>query len=247
MFELKNIDRLALQVQARAAQYAQKLLQLHGENVESIIVYGSAAGINFQPKVSNINLVVLVRVLDFQFLQRSLKLAGWGLKYKIMAPLFLTREQINDSLDVFPIEYGEIKDNHVAIFGEDVFSALAVDGKHLRIFCEEQIKGKLLRLRQAYLESGADPKIVHRILVNSLGALVPVFRQLLRLTGMQPDVDKEVLFKQLKERFGVDAAVFVAVYRQKSSMAPLSVSRLEGLLKDLMQQLQLLASQVDRL
>ncbi len=247
MPELKNIDQLPAKARERVSQYTRKLLDLHGENIESILVYGSAASPNFQPGVSNVNIAVIVRSLDFGVLQKSLKLSAWGNKRGFPAPLFLTRGYINTSVDVFPIEGSEIKESHIVIFGPDIFADLVVDVRHVRLFCEEQVKGKLLRLRQSYLDSQANPKLLRNLLIDSLNSLIPVFRQLVRLTGVQPAVEKDELLRQLAARFSINTEAFLAVHLDKNRPVPLNRALLHTHLKDYLHQLQQLADHIDHL
>ena len=66
--------------------------------------------------------------------------------------MFLTRDYVLNSLDVFPIEFSEIKDQYKVIFGDDIFKDVEIPSKDVRLLCEQQVKGKLLHLRQAYVE-----------------------------------------------------------------------------------------------
>lgn len=247
MTEFKSIDRLPVDVREKVVDYSRRLLDIHADNIVSIVVYGSAAGVNFTPGVSDINLAVVFRTLDLAVFTKTLKLAAGGRKDRITAPLFLTADYIHNSLDVFPIEFNEIKDQNIVIFGEDVFAPMEIDAKHLRLLCEAQIKGKLLRIRQAYLESGGKPGIIRHILTDSLNALIPVFRQLLRLKGVSPAARKEELLKQLAAQFSLDASALVAIHQHRSHAASLSPSRLEQYLKDYLGQLEQLAGHIDRL
>lgn len=247
MLELINIDKLPLDVQGKVNEYCRKLLDIHGANVTCIAVYGSAAGINFVPGVSDINIAVVFRALDFEVFKKSVPLSVMGRKHKITAPLFLTADYIKNSLDVFPIEFGEIKDNHLVICGEDVFSALTIEAKHIRLLCEEQIKGKLLRIRQAYLEHGNDPKVLKALLGDSLHALMPIFRQLVRLRGEEPSVDKVQILDQLAKLFALDTSSLLSIHQEKSRIVPMSLDQTEIHLRNYLQQLEILAHHVDEL
>jgi hypothetical protein len=247
MSAFKNIDQLPPEIQGKVAQYSQKLLDIHNSNIVSIAVYGSACSINFVPKVSDINIAVVFQQLDFSVFQKSLKLAAQGRKEKITAPLFLTREYILNSLDVFPIEFSEIRDHHLTIFGEDLFSTINVDAKHVRLLCESQIKGKLLRIRQAYLEVDGNWRSLKHVLRDSLNSLFPVFRQLLVLTGQEPLTHKEEMLKQIAEKFSLNAAPLIAVYQDKNKIVALHPSQIEQLLNEYCAQLEQLAHRIDQL
>lgn len=247
MPELKNIDRLPAAAQKPISEFAAKLLALHGTEIESIVVFGSAAGPNFTPKISDINLAVIFYSINFAVVHKSAGLARRGRKHRITAPLFLTREYIHDSMDVFPIEFAEIKDHHVPIYGADIFRNLSIDEKHVKILCKGQVRGKILRVRQAYLDCGGDPHAVKKILVGSLNSLVPVFRQLLRISGLEPAIEKPDVLRQMAGRFFLDVDVLTAVYQHKIRRTPLKHSQVDDHFKNYLQQLQQLAIRIDRL
>ena len=134
--------------------YLMKLLDLHKENVVSIVLYGSATGKNFIPGKSDINLVVVFKDLQLLQLKNSLSVVSSGISKRITAPLFLSLSHIETSKDTFPIEFIEIKENNILVYGKDVFGGLNIDEANLRLFCKREIEGKLIRIRQAYLEIG---------------------------------------------------------------------------------------------
>jgi predicted nucleotidyltransferase len=217
MKHLVNLERLPGEVRGRVASYGEEMIQLHGEKIDSIVVYGSATGINFVPKRSDVNLLIVVGDLDHDLLRRSLKLVDGGIKKRIAAPLFLTKENIERSLDVFPIEYQEMQDNHVVIYGEDPLAGIEIDPERLRLECEEQLRGKLVRLRQAYLEIGLRRKGIERLLKESLSALIPAFRGVLRLVGQEPSVRKDEVIKALASTFNMDGQVLLEVLHDQQA------------------------------
>ena len=175
---------------AKISPYFKEFLAIHQDNVISIAIYGSASGGDYLPKFSDINSLVIFRQFEFSQLKKSLGVIARGISKKITAPLVLTREDIRSSVDIFPIEFWDMKENHVLIYGEDVLTSLDIPQKYLRLFCEQQIKGKLIRIRQAYLEAGRTYKGKESLLKDSLTTLMPIFRVLIRLKGRVPPINK---------------------------------------------------------
>ena len=112
MTALKNIDQLPPAIRPAVVSYLEEMLSLHEGNLLSVFLYGSAAGANYVPKHSDINLCFIFKKLDFEVLEESLKSAAKGAKKKITAPLFFTKEMIVASSDVFPVEFLEMKEHH---------------------------------------------------------------------------------------------------------------------------------------
>ena len=165
-----NLEKLPEKAGAVLRPYLEKLVELLGDNLITAAVYGSAASGDFSPKSSDFNLLLICRKVDLPTLKKCLKLVAKGRKDRITAPLFLTREHLDTSADVFPMEFLEFKENHLLLYGEDLLPGLQVDLKNLRYQCEEQIKGKLIRIRQTYLEVGLRGKGIEALLKESQNA-----------------------------------------------------------------------------
>lgn len=246
MENLKNVDRLPDGVKEKFLPYAKELLKLHKENIAAIIVYGSSASGDYIPGTSGINSVVVFKSLGFSQLKESLRLVDKGIRRKIAAPLFLTPEHIKSSLDTFPLEFSEMKENHILIYGDDILGGLEIDPSHTRFICEEQLKGKLIRIRQAYLEIGLRRKGMEALVKESLDALFPTFRGLLRLKGLQPPVKKEEVLRLLGKTFEVDAEMFIAVLKDKTNDEKIGGEELESFLNRYIVQIEKLAELSDK-
>jgi len=245
--EKLKLDTVRVEVKRLIEPYLGKLLNIHKENILSINLYGSVSGRDFSPKTSDINLLVIFEKLKFSDLKNSLKLVSSGIPQKIAAPLFLTLEHIKTSQDVFPIEFLDMKENHLCLYGQDILSAIDINDKHLRLFCEEQIKGKLIRLRQAYLEIGLRKKGIESLMKESLYALIPVFRNLLRLKGITPPIEKEAILIKLSAQFNLDGGTFKAILKDKRDDEKIAGVDVEVYFEKYFAQIQQLARLVDRL
>lgn len=205
---LKNLDKLHLDARKIVEPHCKEMLKIHQKNILSILVYGSAVGVDYIPKKSNINLAIIFDNIKMADLDMSLKLVNKGRRKKIIAPLFLTDEYMKTSSDVFPIEFLEMKENHLLIYGEDFLEKLEISREYLRLQCEQQLKGKLIRLRQAYLEVGKNRKATMALILESFSAFMPVIRNLLRLKEGTVSYDKEEILAKAGEYFGIDLELF---------------------------------------
>ena len=244
---LKNIKDFPLSIQPVITEFANKIIEALQGNVLSILVYGSAAGINYNPGVSNINLAIIVKNLDFLVLKQSVALVKWGHKHKMATPLFLTKDYILSALDVFPVEFSEIKEQHKVIFGEDIFKDLEIPVKDVRLLCEQQVKGKLLHLRQAYLDIGPNFFVLKNCLSSAFSDLVPIFRQLIALKGQKPNDHKEQMLGQLANIFSLDLAPFLAVYQDKNKKTLIATHQVEVHFQNFLDQLDILSRHMDSL
>ena len=247
MSAIINKEKLPSEVGQKFIPYLEKMIDLHGANLVSVFIYGSATGQNYVPKVSDINSVFIFSDLKFDALQKSLRLVNKGIPQKIAAPLFLTEQYIKTSLDVFPIEFLDMKENHLVVYGQDILPNLEIKGEHIRLFCEQEIKGKLIRIRQAYLEVGLKRKGIEALLKESLNALIPIFRNLIRLKKETPAIEKSQIITQLCAHFDLKSEVFLSIYKDSTNDEKINGQNVEVFLEKYIDQINLLAQKVDQL
>jgi len=214
--QLINLDKIQEYARTHLGDYVAGLDTELGSRVKGVSVYGSATGPDFIPKKSNVNLVVVLDNLDEEVLTRVLDVVKWGMNKGIVPPLMLTPEDIRASLDVFPIEFMEIRDSHVVIAGEDFFSSIEVEREHLRLECESQLKAAVLRTRQAYLEIGWRKKGAEEVLTTSLTSLIALFRAMLRLKGVAPPRNKAEVVQSVGAAFGVNTGIYMSILRDRA-------------------------------
>lgn len=204
-------DQIKPDVKKIIEPYLERLLEIHKDNIISIALYGSATGKYFIPGKSDINLTVVFRVLGYRQLRRSLKLVDHGIGKRISAPLFLSIQHIESTKGIFPIEFIEIKENNILLYGKDVFGGLKIDEANLKPFCKREIAGKIIRLRQAYLEIGLKRKGIEALMKESMYSLIPIFRALLRFRVQKVPVDKEQIIMDFCNHYGLTKDVFLAI------------------------------------
>ncbi|MBW1920906.1 MAG: hypothetical protein JRI81_11880, partial [Deltaproteobacteria bacterium] len=86
-------------------EIVQDYKSLFGQELESIILYGSAAGSEYVAGKSDINFMIVLSEQGIDHLDRAFKTVERWKKRKVATPLFLTRFYVETSTDTFPIEY----------------------------------------------------------------------------------------------------------------------------------------------
>lgn len=239
-----NLEKLNSYVKKVALPFCQAMVRLHGDKVKSILLYGSAVGEDFIPQRSNINLLLVMEKIDLFDLKRSLKIISQARK-KSVVPLFLTIEHMNSSTDTFPIEFLEMKENYILIYGSDVLKELEVDSRNVRMQCEQELKGGLIRLYQVYLEIGMKEKMIRSLLINSLTSFIPIFRSLLRLKGKGLPIKKRDIISDLEREFAINGDIFFKVLQMKEGKKV--KDNLEKLFADYLQEVEKLCIICDRM
>lgn len=247
MAELLGLEGLNPRVVEVLKPYCQEMVALHGHDLKAIILYGSATGADFVPKRSNVNLMIILGEVTLAALKKSLKTVAKGRKKGIVAPLFLDSEHIRRSADVFPIEFLDIQENHVALYGKDPFASLEIDSRNVRLQCEHELKGKLIRVRQGYLERGLLRKDIASLLVESLTSFIPIFRNMLRLKGQELPKTRREIVKRTAQVFEVSSSPFLKILRFKEGMKAPDATAVDEIFADYLAQLDKLAIAIDEL
>jgi len=247
MKHLINLDALPQDVAQKIAPYMEKMLGIHGEIINSIFIYGSACGTDYIKGSSDINSAIIFSSLSLKDLQRSLHIVDKGIRQRISAPLFLTKDHIMTSCDTFPVEFSEMREGHIIIYGENIFQGMVIEPKYTRFICEQQLKGKLIRIRQAYLEIGLRRKGMEALIKESFSSLFPIFRGLLRLKGITPPAGKLESLKCLSKNFEINVDSFEAILADNKNDEKMGGQRIEAFLEKYIQALEHLATIVDKL
>jgi predicted nucleotidyltransferase len=191
----------------------EDLKEAMGDRLRSIVLYGSAARGDFQKATSDFNLLVVLDDLEPSTLDDlSPVITGWVRK-KQPFPRFFTPELINDSTDVFPIEFLEIRTHHVNLFGPDPVEGIVVQTDRLRLWCERELREKMMRLREGYMDSNGKSRVVKRLLIESYSIFLAIFRGCLHLLGGEIPAHNEEVVQAFCARAELDHAPFETVLR----------------------------------
>lgn len=171
-----------------------QLQQSMGDHLRSVVLYGSAARGDYERARSDLNLLIVVADLTPTTLERmSPALQRWEARRQPLPRLF-SPTTLRDAADVFPIEFLDLKARRQVILGEDPFATLVVHTTHLRLQCERELREKMMRLREAYIETHAQPRRLRSLLTDSYTSFVALFRGCLWLHGDQvPDRSEDVV------------------------------------------------------
>ena len=186
---------------------------------QAILVYGSAARGEFLQGYSNVNvLIVLERITQPVLQQWSGVQQRWSGE-RIVAPLFLTHEDLQQSADVFPLELLDIKERHVLLEGRDPFPELHVNLTQLFLQCRQEVHANLLRVRQWYVEGWARVEAIQTLLPLSVTALLPCLRGLYRLLDRPSNLKSPEVLDELNATLDLDPSVFLEVWRLKRGLS----------------------------
>jgi hypothetical protein len=176
------------------------LRRVFGARLHSVAAYGlDAPG----PAARLVHTLALVDRLSFDDLAGCAPLAAEWRRRSLAVPLILERDEFLRTLDVFPLEYGDIIASHVVVAGSDPFASARVAPADVRRACELSAKSHLIHLREAFMESGADARTVGRLIAAS----APAFSALLRNIARLADDDESDVAATAERQIGIPASV----------------------------------------
>jgi hypothetical protein len=191
--------------------FVSRLRAAAGANLESVILFGSAVAGDFHPEFSNLNLFCVIRDNSFAALQALAPAVKWWDAQKQPPPLFMTRDEIARSTDVFTIELIDMQQHHRIVFGADVLQGLSIPANLHRVQVEYELREKLALLRQhLLLASGSDSRL-WELLLRSVSSFTTLFRHALIVLGHDAPVGKREAVQSLSKQIGFDASGILQV------------------------------------
>lgn len=195
-------------------KFVEEVKIIYGQNLKSVVLYGSKASGEHTEKHSDYNLLLILGDIKFSDLKSFNKTMKFWIKNGNQLPLLFTMEQLKNSADVFPMEFFDMKDHNKILYGEDLFKNLEIKNTHLRHECEFELKGKLLKLRQGYMGSQTKSD-VRKLLINSISTFLIIFRHIVRLFNVTPPMKRLDALNILSEKTGLNPSIFATIFDMK--------------------------------
>ena len=179
-----------------------------GERLVGVVLYGSAARGDYVKQTSDFNLLIVLRDLEPETLTAlSEPVRDWE-RQRQPAPRLFTEQLIAESADVFPIEFLDIVQARLLLHGTDPFDRFVVHPDHLRLQCERELREKMMRLREGFIEVHDKPRKLTRLLTDSYSTFVALFRGCLHLMGGTVPVHNDEVVATFCERAGIERGPF---------------------------------------
>jgi hypothetical protein len=206
-------------MEGKLSELVSRLKEAAGKNLESVILYGSAARGTYKPGASDLNVLCTLVTIDVNELQLLSPVVNWWThEMKEPAPLFFLTEELERSTDVFAIESLDIKRAHRVLFGKDPVANLEVPMNLHRVEVERDLRMTLLRLRQHILHAGRNEMEATAVLKKTISGVLALLRHTLLAFGEEPPAEPRGIFARIAAVTNAEAQAFQAVYdfREKS-------------------------------
>lgn len=220
---------------------------VYGGDLVSIVLYGSATGKDYRPGKSDINFMIVLSEEGIERLDRAFEIVKKWRKRNVAIPVFLTENYVETSTDVFPIEYLNFRSNYVPVYGKDILKDLSFKPEFIRLQCEREIKGKLLLLRQVYLETSGKGRALKEVISQSIRAFVAIFEALLHVKGLELPKENLQIIRAAAQAFDIDSNVFEKLLDIKDDKIKPGDDKMRGLFQKYLAEVRKLSKQVDTL
>ena len=190
-------------------EFVSRMKQAAGQNLQSIVLYGSAATGEFQADFSNLNLLCILRETSFSKLSAIAPVVEWWHRQKNPAPLIMTQEELEHSTDVFSIEFLDMQHHHRVLFGDEVLGPLQIPMHQHRAQLEYELREKLILLRQRLLEVGDNDRALWQLLLGSVSTFGTLFRHALLALGDAAPHSKREAIQLLAARIPFEPSAFL--------------------------------------
>jgi len=242
-----NLTGLASSIAGKIIPMIREITDQHEQNIHSIHIVGSAVMPDYNEKLSDINSIVVLHDMDLKFITF---LAPLGKKYgkkRIAAPLVMTPEYIDKSIEAFPVEFLDFKLIHKTVYGEDILATVQIEKAALRIQSEREIKIKLMGLRQGYLSSVGRKEVLAAIFVRSITGSVALFRAIIYLLGKEPPILRAAVVKMFADVTGIETDIFQKLLMLKAKAVKPSEQELRDLFNRYYNALESIEKTIDNL
>lgn len=239
-------SRLKKELQDTLNDFVQNLQNIYKDNFISAVLYGSASSGEFIDRRSNVNILVILKNTDLENLRKASVLINKG-RFRLISPLFFTEGYIRSSNDVFPIEFLDMKENYKVLAGSDILKDLSIDTRNLRFQCEQELKVKLIALRQLYLRKNKNRTALSIFLFKSFTSIIHILRNVLRMKAKLPPYLKQDILKDITAEFQVDGDTWERILAAKNKQLRLDAKGIEQLFVNFVKDLEKIIDVVDRL
>jgi predicted nucleotidyltransferase len=166
-----------------------------GNNLVSVILYGSAVRGEHVPVRSDVNLMLVFKKLDLKQITRVGALMRRKVRRQLPQLVFWTEEELERAWDVFPLEFEDIKENHQCLVGKDPFRKRSIDKKRMRYQIEFELRSKLLNLRDTWLNFSRDRYALEMFLVKAGNSFAYLIGKANTLLGKKMTIPQDIFVK----------------------------------------------------
>lgn len=235
-------------VQQALNGFVEDLRATHGENLASVVLYGSAAADDRSELQSDYNLLIALDRITPEDLRLAQAPAREWQRLGYPLPVYFTVEELSDAADVFPIEFHQMANARIVLYGRDPFEFVTLSDANLRHQTEYELRSKLIQLRRHYIPASTSIDKLCDLMSDSLSTFAELFRAVLLLYGQQAPAAKLDCVRATARLLKLDPAPFDRIFAFRAGGAlPTSEKEANELFAAYMFQIEQVVEAVDEL
>ena len=227
--------------------FIDDLKQTHGDNLASVILYGSAAAGDFIAAKSDYNILIALNKIGTQDLRNAHASVREWVRMGHPVPVYFTVSELQNAADVFPIEFYQMSIAHKVLYGTDVLAELNISDTFLRHQAEYELRSKLLQLRRQYIPASMSVDGLKNLMAESLSSFSALFRAVLIIHGVTPPATKHEIVAVATKHLNIDGTPFDKIFdiRENKSTVKLDETTANDLFGEYMEQIEKVIDSVD--
>ena len=223
-------------IEKKLQELVDKLRKAYGEQLASVVLYGSASAEDWNPNSSDLNVLCVLSRIGPEELRLGEPILRWWREAGNPPPLLLTAEEVETSTDCFPMEFHDMREHRRVLHGTDFIENLIVDKKFYRAQVEHELRAKQLRLRQRAAEVLSQPERLQQLMTDSVSTFCVLGRHALILQGAEPRWKKKDIVEALRgvtgsPLSGIDEILAIRISGKRAAAAE-TVALLERYMMD---------------
>jgi predicted nucleotidyltransferase len=192
----------------KLTEFVRRLQEAAGENLQSVVLYGSAARGDYHLQKSDLNLLCVLKSVKAQELSRIASvIRWWSGQLQEPVPHFFTSDELLHSADVFAIELLDIGENHKILFGSDDVAGIEVPMNLHRVQLEHELRTALQKLREHFLRGSENDQQLREVYAKSISGISALLRHVLIALG-ENTASENHIYQRIEELTGADAGAF---------------------------------------
>ena len=234
---MKNLDK-----------FIEELKESFGDNLVSIIAFGSQANVE-NPK-NNLNLMVVTKTLTAEHLYSISKPVQKWVKEKNPLPVVMNIDEWYSSFDVYAIEYADIK-KEVTItittnYNQKNKNNLKNNSTNIDFNkCEAELKSLLLKYKNNFMLNIKHDRDMKFVLSQVTKTLIVIFRSILRLYDRTVPYRAVDIIEQVSQILSFNKVVMTKLAKVKYENDDYTKQELTFIEAEILKDIQGLLKQVD--
>jgi predicted nucleotidyltransferase len=192
----------------QVVDFIDDIRSTHGKNLVSVVLYGSAAAGDHVAKRSDYNILIALEKIGPEDLRKAHASVREWTRLGHPVPVYFTVSELQNAIDVFPIEFHQMSVARNVLFGPDLLDGIEISANALRLQTEYELRSKLLQLRRQYIPASGSVDGLKGLMAESVGSFAALFRAALIVAGVTPPATKREIIALTASHLGVDGRSF---------------------------------------